>query len=143
MLEDGNIKNWISYISKPNALLGGYAVCPYAKQAKYEVVETLGHDINPPPWDFDLIIYVCPDDFDEKLIIEIAKEYNVLFPDLVFLPDPKDRYTEINGVQTNNGEKNLILCQWRSHLEDARKKLLMTRYYQYWSDEYLQEILNT
>jgi len=73
----------------------------------------------------------------------IAAEYNKQFPDLVFLPDHKDRYTEINGVQTNNGKHNIILCQWRDNLEQARAKLKNTKYYTFWTEYYLQEILTT
>jgi hypothetical protein len=119
------------------------SVCPYAKGADYKVVNTDGSDIFPPPWKFDLYIYVLPDHYSQQMIIDIAAEYNTLYPDLVFLPDPKDRYTEINGLQTNNGEKNIILCQWRDDLMQARKKLAKTKYYQHWAADYLKEILTT
>lgn len=137
------IKDWIARIAKPASELGGMAACPFAKAAEYTVVNTDGSDIEPPPWAFDLYIYVLPDSYDQGTVISIANEYNKLFPDMVFLPDPKDRYTEINGVQTNNGEKNIILCQWRDDLLAARDKLKKTKYYQYWAEEYLEEILTT
>jgi hypothetical protein len=137
------IKDWIDRISKPSTKLEGFPVCPYAKGADYTIVNTDGSDIEPPPWAFDLYIYVLPDGYDEQTVIAIAAEYNRLYPDLVFLPDPKDRYTEINGVQTNNGEKNIILCQWRDDLMKAREKLSTTKYYQHWSEDYLNEILTT
>ena len=117
------------------------SVCPYAKGADYKIVHTDGSDIDPPPWAFDLYIYVLPDSYDQQVVVDIANEYNKMFPDLVFLPDPKDRRTEINGVQTNNGEKNIILCQWRDDLNAARDKLKKTKYYQFWATEYLEEIL--
>jgi hypothetical protein len=136
-----DIKDWVSRISKPTDALGGMSVCPYAKGAEYELIETDGSDISPPPWDFELIIYVLPIEYTEDEVIAIANEYNNLYPDIVFLPDPKDRYTEINGVQTNNGEHNLILCQWRDKLNSARQKLKNTEYYRYWAVEYLDEIM--
>ena len=74
---------------------------------------------------------------------QLAHEYNQLYKDIIFLPDHKDRYTEINGVQTNNGKHNLLLCQWRDNLNKAREKLAGTNYYSFWNEEYLQEILNT
>lgn len=137
------IKDWIHRISQPTDQLGGMSVCPYAKGADYEIVHTDGGDISPPPWAFDLYIYVLPDSYDQETVIAIANEYNRLFSDLVFLPDPKDRHTEINGVQTNNGEQNIILCQWRDDLVKAREKLSTTKYYQYWSADYLEEILTS
>ena len=137
------IKDWIAHITQPREELGGFSVCPYAKGAEYEVIETDGSDINPPPWDFELIIYKLPDNYSEVEVFEIAKLYNEMYPDIVFLPDPKDRATYINGVQTNNGEYNLILCQWRDELFKAREKLLKTSYYTYWAEEYLKEILSS
>jgi hypothetical protein len=85
---------------------------------------------------------VLPLHYSETEVVDIANEYNKIYPDMVFLPDPKDRYTEINGVQTNNGNYNLILCQWRDKLDNARSKLQKTSYYTYWAEEYLKEILS-
>jgi hypothetical protein len=134
------IDDWIKHISEPRQELSGLSVCPYAKGAEYELVNTDGSDINPPPWDFELIVYVLPIHYTEQEVNEIANEYNKVYPDMVFLPDPKDRYTEINGIQTNNGKYNLILCQWRDNLNIAREKLGRTPYYTYWAEEYLKEI---
>jgi hypothetical protein len=136
------IDNWISRITQPRTELGGFSVCPYAKGSDYELIETDGSNINPPPWYFELIIYKLTDHYSEQEVVDIANEYNKINPDMVFLPDPKDKYTEINGVQTNNGEYNLILCQWRDNLEKARSKLQTTTYYTYWASNYLQEILS-
>lgn len=142
MLEDGNIKEWISRISEPRDDLGGFPVCPYAKGADYNIIHTDGSDISPPPWNFELIIYVLPD-YDADTVIKISESYNKLYPDLVFLPDPKDRETYINGILTSNGKKNLILCQYRDELSAARKKLAVTTYYDFWDSDYLKEILDT
>lgn len=136
------INNWIQRISQPTEKLSGLSVCPYAKGADYEVIETDGSTIDPPPWDFELIIYKLPDHYTQQEVNDIASEYNKIYPTMVFLPDPKDRYTEIGGVQTNNGEYNLILCQWRDNLEKARSKLKSTNYYTHWTDEYLKEVLS-
>jgi hypothetical protein len=137
------IKDWVERISKPTDLLGGFSVCPFAKGAEYSVLKTDGSDISPPPWDFELILYQLPDNYTIEEVNSIANEYNKIYPDLVFLPDPRDRYTEINGVQTNNGEYNLILCQWRDNLMKARDKLQKTTYYNHWASDYLEEILTS
>jgi len=137
------LSDWIDRISKPNAELGGMSVCPYARGAEYELVETDSSDINPPPWDFELIVYRLPDHYTVEELGDIAKEYNNIYTDMVFLPDHKDKDTYINGVQTNNGRYNLILCQWRDNLIKAREKLAKSNYYTFWAEEYLNEILNT
>ncbi len=141
--ENGMLTEWIKRITQPREELGGFPVCPYAKGIEFEIIETDGSDINPPPWDFELLVYKLPDSYSNEEVVDIALEYNKLFPDLVFLPDPKNRHTEINGIQTNNGMFNLILCQYREKLNNARKNLSKTSYYQYWSEQYLKEILET
>lgn len=137
-----HIKDWISRISKPNKELGGLPVCPFASGAPYQLIQTDGN-IVPPVDDFEVIIYRLPDVFTQDEVCSIADQHNKLYPKLVFLPDPKDRHTEINGVQTSNGNANVILCQPREKLETARKKLVTTKYYDYWDKEYLEEILGT
>jgi len=137
-----DVDQWIEHLSTKQILLGGFSACPYSKNTEYEIIQINGDDIDPPPWNFELIIYVLPADYSEYEVIEISKLYNKIYTDLVFLPDPKDRYTEINGVQTNNGMHNFILCQWRDNLNEARSKLINTPYYSFWSEEYLTEILN-
>jgi hypothetical protein len=138
-----DISNWIKRIKQPREELGGMSVCPFAKSADYEIIETDGSDIDPPPWDFELIIYKLPDLYTIDELTAIANEYNNIFPDMVFLPDHKDKQTFISGVQTNNGTYNFILCQWRDNLETARSKLKKTNYYNFWDKDYLDEILKT
>ena len=138
-----DINNWIERIKQPREELGGMSVCPFAKSADYEIIETDGSDIDPPPWDFELIIYKLPDLYTIDELTAIANEYNNIFPDMVFLPDHKDKQTFISGVQTNNGTYNFILCQWRDNLETARSKLKKTNYYNFWDKDYLDEILKT
>ena len=135
------ITDWIERLSKPREELGGMSVCPFAKGSEYEVIETDGSDINPPPWDFELIIYKLPNEYSINELAELAAEYNDIFPEMIFLPDHKDRETFINGVATNNGKYNLILCQWRDNLNKARSKLEHTKYYSFWDQTYLEEII--
>lgn len=137
-----DITDWIDRLTTRQILLGGFSVCPYAKNAEYGIVETDGTNIDPPPWDFELLIYVLPPEWTQDELVQLAKEYSKIYASLVFLPDHKDRYTEINGVQTNNGKHNLLLCQWRDNLEGARKKLSETNYYSFWNQKYLEEILS-
>lgn len=135
-----DIDHWVNHISQPRPELGGLPVCPFAKNSKVTIIDTDGSDINPPPWAFDLIIYKLPDHYSIDELTDIAREYNNLYPEMVFLPDHKDRDTFINGVQTNNGQFNFILCQWLDDLQSARDKLKKTSYYSHWAEDYLKEI---
>lgn len=137
------IDEWIARLIVPRDEIGGFPVCPYAKNIEYDLIVTDGSDIDPPPWDFELIIYVLPDYYSPDELTDLSTEYNKIFKNLIFLPDHKDRDTYINGIQTNNGTYNLILCQYRDKLNKARDKLKNTVYYSFWDQPYLKEILET
>lgn len=133
-----HIEAWIQHLSLPQSALGGMAVCPFARQANYRIIET--QQVVLPDQDIEVIIYVLPDYWTEDELKDHCTLLNTTYPEHIFLPDPKDRQTLINGVPTNNGVYNLILCQSRNKLLGARKVLSKTNYYQYWSPEYLKEI---
>lgn len=139
---DEHISRWIQHISQPRPELGGMPVCPYAANSGYKIETVSGPDIDPPVQDFELIIYKLPDELTVDQVIDLARQLNVSRPDLIFLPDPRDRHTDINGVPTNNGHFNLILCQPRDRLIQARARLDVTQYYTYWDPDYLDEIMS-
>ena len=138
-----DINKWATYVGLPQKELGGIAVCPFARASMklYEIVLCNGlSDINPPAEEFELIINVVPESTTLEQLIEKCQQLENQYPLLIFLPDHKDRNTYINGIQTNNGKHNLILCQPRDKLLAAREKLSKTAYYSYWNKEYLNEI---
>ena len=136
-----HITAWVEKLSVRHAELGKFPVCPFAKSAKYEIIEVLENTIDPPQHEFELVIFVLDDKYTNAELVEIAKENNITYPYLVFLPDSKNSYSEINGIQTNNGKYNLLMCQSRASLQIARDKLATTPYYSFWSKEFLEEIL--
>jgi hypothetical protein len=136
-----HISAWIDKLSTTYIELNGFSICPFAKKSKYKIIKLMDEEINPILDSLDLIIYVLEYDYTFEQLTSIAKEYNTLYPHLVFLPDGKDRHTNINGIPTNNGKYNLLLCQDRSELQIARNKLAKTAYYTLWDKSYLKEIL--
>ena len=138
-----DLTQWIEELTKPRQELGNLPVCPYAKGINFDIINSNGDNIQPPLHDFELIIYILPDELSILELTTISKKYNELYPRLVFLPDHKDRKTFIQGIQTSNGRYNLILCQYRDALINARNKLKNTAYYSYWYEEYIKEIFET
>lgn len=136
-----DIENWINRTIETQPLLGNFPICPFARKASYTIIELLNIDTPLEFIDYEVIIYKLSDNYTFKDLVDIADMYNKQYLEYVFLPDG-NRYTEINGVQTNNGKHNLLLCQKREKLNQARKKLFQTNYYEYWNKEYLKEILN-
>lgn len=136
-----HIQKWIDYLSCPQDLLKGLAICPFAKKAKFQIIQTKSSEIKPPVDQFEIIIYSVEDDITFEALFNVCKNLNKTYPELVFLPDHKDRMTFINKLATGNGKFNLVLCQPRSQLEQAREMLRKTDYYKFWTPEYLKEIM--
>lgn len=136
------IFNWVNTISEPRKEIGGNSICPFAKLAKRLTIHQVENKIVPPSdCNFDVIAYCLDDSITLNDMNKICSDLNKTYPDLIFLPDHKDRDTFINGIKTNNGEYNVILCQPKQKLKDARSALKKTDYYTYWNKEYLKEIL--
>ena len=134
------ILHWISQISKIRPELGNFAICPYASKAKFEIVDEKLSQIVPRD-DFDVIIYVVEDDMSANFLYDAVDDYTRNYPDYKFIADHGKTKTYIQGIQTSNGKYNLVLCQPRSELTEARKKLAKTNYYDYWDENYLKEVL--
>jgi len=139
---NNDIIEWIKVLDTPQANIGNHKICPFANSAKYRLEEINLADITPSIEDIDLIIYKVEDSISMDELSQRCNVLNKLQDILVYLPDHKDRNTYINGVQTNNGKHNLILCQKREKLIKARVSLMKTDYYSYWAKEYLEEIMS-
>ena len=138
-----HIKIWIDHLSNKQPLLDGHSICPFSKKANYRIIQSDTIDIVPILSDVDLLIYIFPDSLSQDDIREYAKLLNHQYPDLLFLPDHKDRNTFIKKINSNNGKYNLILCQSRKDIITAREKLKKTSYYSFWDEDYLDEILKS
>jgi len=141
MLEiEEHIRDWISKISKIRPELGNFSVCPFSSSASYKIIKSPIDDIIPING-FDVVIFVVEDYLDVDAIQMWCEIYNTIYKEYIFLEDCAHYHTFINGVQTNNGEYNLILCQSREKLRQSREILANSGYYEHWSDSMLKEIL--
>ena len=134
------ILHWIGQLSKIRPELGNFAICPYASKANYKIIEEKLSQIVPNP-DYDVIIYVVEDNMSAQFLYDAVDDYNRNYPDYKFIADHGKTKTYIQGIQTSNGFFNLVLCQPRKELTEARKKLAKTNYYDYWDKNYLKEVL--
>ena len=94
-----------------------------------------------PNSDFDVIINIVEDEIDADFLYNAVDDYNRNYPNYKFIADHGKTKTYIQGIQTNNGKYNLVLCQSRKELTEARGKLAKTNYYDYWDKNYLKEVL--
>ena len=134
------ILHWIGQLSKIRPELGNFAICPYASKANYTIVDEKLSQIVPNN-DFNVIIYVVEDNMSAEFLYDAVDDYNRNYPDYKFIADHGKTKTYIQGIQTSNGKYNLVLCQLRKELTEARKKLAKTNYYDYWDKDYLEEVL--
>jgi len=138
-----DINEWVALLDVEHSPLGQHKICPFAKSTKFKLVEIELLSVVPPAEDFDLIIFKVESTATLDDLVNKCKELNATYKEIVFLPDHKDRTTFLNGIQTNNGKHNLLLCQSRRKLDKARAALLKTNYYSFWDKEYLEEIMST
>ena len=134
------ILHWIKQLSETRPELGNFAVCPYASQAKFIILDEELRKVKPR-MGWEVVIYAVEDDHDADFLYAMVDDYNRVYKKYKFIGDHRKSKTFINGVQTNNGKYNLVLCQPRKELTEARKKLGKTTYYDYWDENYLQEVL--
>lgn len=134
------ILHWIDQLSKIRPELGNFAICPYASKANFSILDNKLSQIVPKP-DFDVVVYVVEDNISAQFLYDAVDDYNRNYPEYKFIPDHGKTKTYIQGIQTSNGLYNLVLCQPRKELTEARKKLARTDYYNYWDESYLKEVL--
>jgi hypothetical protein len=138
--ETKDIQDWIIRISKPRNELGRFATCPYARFSKYQIEKRSISDLAPLAG-VEVAIFVLEDSLTLDDLLGACRALNEVYPDYVFLDDHRDNDTFINGVQTNNGIYNLIICQNKERLLEARKDLHETKYYSYWDQEMYHKIV--
>ena len=141
-----HINNWIEQVSEPLPGLGGYATCPFAKQAQRNQVSiekiSVADIIPPADLNFEIIIYVVEDTLDPQELYTHAQEFNSKYSELIFLADhPKDPVPTGVNTHSSNGQYNLLLCQPKDKLRKARESLTRTQYYSFWNPEYLKKIM--
>ena len=142
MREEKNkyILHWVKQLSKLRPEIGNFSICPYASGANFQIIEEKLYKITPNS-EYDVIIYVVEDDISADFLYDAVDDYNRNYPEYRFIADHGKTKTYIQGIQTGNGKYNLVLCQPRKELTEARKKLAKTTYYDHWNKNYLEEVL--
>ncbi len=146
------IEDWIlDFLSKPNAVFDNLPPCPYAKRAwldgnvevkEFDSFQSMRKDL--AEWDKEVIIYL----FQSAVLprcneLEIlAASFNEQYPDFLFLEESPDLVEDVGGVIVNQGELCMMIVQKRKEVEEARKELQKTGYYDNWSSEMKERIID-
>ena len=145
--------DWLkNFVEVEHPSLGGWAPCPYARQAR--VNNKIHIAIDNPTYiadyehfldDFDVVV-LCfdPEQYSSDQIAKFAVHINTIFEDrdLVVLEDHPDIPEFVNGVQMNFGYCGLLIMQRSSKLRTASEQLRRAGYYEAWSAEELDEVVN-
>lgn len=134
------VREWIKYISEKRGELGGHAICPYAFSASVEILEGALSEVTLIKG-VDVVIWIVEDCTVASMMCRVS-ELNMLYTDYIFLDDHKDEPTYIKGVQSNFGKHNLILCQKKDKLLEARDQLHKTDYYSHWHKQMYKRIIH-
>jgi len=135
------VREWIKHISEKRGELGGHAICPYAFSASVHIEEVALSEVTLIEADAEVIIFIVGDCTVAAMMATVDR-LNMTYRDYIWLDDHKDEPTFINGVQSNFGKDNLILCQKRDKLLEARKQLHKTDYYSHWHQEMYKRIIH-
>ena len=141
------IETWITRVlDVPNSMFGNMPPCPYAKKAWLDgnISLRMFDDIQtftPEEWDKEVNIYVMNPWMSAELLSEMAFFYNKKYPNYLFLEEHPDLIEDVGGFVVNQGELILLIVQRRKPLEEARKKLQETNYYEHWTPEMKERII--
>lgn len=156
-----NLKNklteWItSFVEVPNAKLGNFAPCPYARAARVNnQIEIIESDAN----DLYIASIDCLPLLDNKEVVVIAFDHNMIDPvtlqemvgqlnqklmpiNYVVLEDHPDSPEYVNSVKMNFSHCGLLIIQKLDKLNNAADKLREQGYYTQWDNVSLDSVVN-
>ena len=136
-----DITQWIKKVSVAHEKLGNKSICPFAKNAKFQIIQVSALDVDPVLIKKEVCIFVVPDNITKLKLEKYCKKASQQFAEYIFLPDHKKANTKIAGLSTGNGKYNLILAQKRKDLLLSRNTLKQkTSYYEKWTKKNLSLI---
>lgn len=147
-----DIEQWIiNFVEAPNAALGGWPPCPYARSARMKRSFEVRLGIDPyfdlknlGRWGLgnkEVIVYVYdPLEWShEQLSASIAagNQEFLLHKDMLCLEDHPADPEIVNGISMNQGKYAMAMCQSLSDLNAKAKLMANKGFYDSWPEEYL------
>jgi len=151
------LTEWITtFLAVPNANLGDFAPCPYARAARannqIEILESSAKDLYRDAMN-------CLAVLDSKEVVVIAFDHVMIDPvtlqeivhhlnsqlmprNYVVLEDHPDSPEYVNGVRMNFGACGLLIIQRLDKLNAAADRLREQGYYASWSQASLDSVVN-
>lgn len=149
------LHEWLTtFVEVPNPKLGGFSPCPFARKARIDNQIAIEFIDSPCHYretyqtllnDFEVVIYcfdhnsISGKDLAEWVVDENEK---ITKSNFVILEDHPDTHEEINEVTMNFGHCALLIVQELNRLNTASKQLKEKGYYDHWSNDNLDDIVN-
>lgn len=147
------LKEWFYFIQQPRSELGNLPICPYAKLAtedKHIVLDVslarIEEALDCVDLQKNLVTILILKDYwryDVKYLQDLTKQLNQKYGsrDLVILENDPRSPMVINEVTTTFQKHFLWLIQSLSDLNKKSSDLQKTSYYDYWTQEQLNEVV--
>jgi hypothetical protein len=149
------VEDWILSLTHSHESLSNLPICPYAKQAyinkRYHIADveynTIDLDIEHVDLiKYQVIIFKLADyqSYDIEYLKQKTNKLNEQFnkKDIIILDnDPRDPFI-INSIKTTYDDCYLWLIQSLSDLNNKSKELEKTNYYNHWTKEQLDDVVN-
>ena len=81
-----HILNWIKEISRIREELNGFAICPFASNSKFKIVECSVEDMSPING-YEVIIFIIEEHFDLDTVQFCVNYHNSKYPKWKFFED--------------------------------------------------------
>jgi hypothetical protein len=151
------LNSWmIHFVERPNPLLGNWSPCPFARSAR--INNKISIQFSEPD-NLYTTIKSCLNLLEDKEVIVICFDHNLidavsiqeqvmeinkqLMPkNYVVLEDHPEAPEYVNTVKMNFGECGLLILQKLDKLSIASKQLSSKGYYDCWSKDELDEVVN-
>ena len=154
LLMENEIVKWFDHIQQPRAELGGSSICPFAKAAisakQYNISNSSVDHIHLDVETCDIVkykvcIFILPEykQYSETCLSALTTELNNqfrLYDKVVLDNDPRKPFI-INGVTTSFEHSYLWIVQSLSDLSQKYEMLKKSKYYTYWTQDQIDEVV--
>ena len=142
---------WITgFVERPNAALGGWPPCPFARRARLNGEFELRQGLTDPYLDLQsvkmnektVVAYVYdPKELDAEYFNQTVNQVNQDFlvkQNLLALADHPDSPEVVNGVKFNQGTWAIVFVQPLDKLNEFARIIAGQGYYEGWPEDYLK-----
>jgi hypothetical protein len=149
------LNHWlINFVEQPNPVLGNWAPCPYARQARitnqieirFSEIKDLWNTVKDSLVLLEQkeVIVVCFDHTDISAVsmqIFATMANEILMPKHVLLEDHPGLVEHVGGIKMNFGHCGLLIVQNLEKLNTASKQLQSKGYYDHWDQTALDQVV--